>query len=121
MKKNRILGDYGELLAENYIKKLGYTIIDKKFISKFGEIDIIARNKNTIRFIEVKTRKNKNPYLPPEIAVNKKKMKSIIKIAQFFIYCHPELSNYELHFDIIAINLKPEKNINYIEDAFILS
>ncbi len=52
--KNRI-GAIGEQIAANYLKKLGYEIITKNYLKKWGEIDLVARGTSTVRFIEVKT------------------------------------------------------------------
>lgn len=58
MDSRRIFGNLGEDLASEFLKKQGYEIIERNFLTKFGEIDIIAKYKLSIRFIEVKTRKN---------------------------------------------------------------
>ncbi len=56
--KNRV-GGYGEEIAANYLKKLGHTILDKNYLKKWGEIDVVSRetiiNKVIIHFVEVKT------------------------------------------------------------------
>ena len=56
--KNRV-GGYGEEIAANYLKKLGHTILDKNYLKKWGEIDVVSRetiiNKVVIHFVEVKT------------------------------------------------------------------
>ena len=54
----KFLGDKGELIALNYIKKNGYKILEKNYKTKFGEADIIAKKDDLICFIEVKTRTN---------------------------------------------------------------
>lgn len=52
--KNKI-GAYGEEIAAGYLKNKGYKILDKNYLKKWGEIDIVARETNKIRFVEVKT------------------------------------------------------------------
>lgn len=118
MKKlNFIFGKKGEKLAEDYLKKKGHKIIKKNFRTKFGEIDIITQKKKKIHFIEVKTRSS-DLFGNPALAVNKRKMNKIIKVAQYF-FLKNRIVNINAQFDIISIIVKnnvPE--IQYIEKAF---
>lgn len=58
MDARRIFGNNGEDLGTKYLKNLGYEILERNFLTKYGEIDIIAKYKNSIRFVEVKSRKD---------------------------------------------------------------
>ena len=78
------LGKRGENLALDYLKTRRYSVIEKNFRSKFGEIDIIAEKNHSLYFIEVKTRSNLNHGEPYE-AVNKRKIYHIIKAAQYYL------------------------------------
>ena len=57
--EKNIVGSYGEDIATNYLKKLGQTVLDRNYLKKWGEIDIVSRetiqNKIKIHFVEVKT------------------------------------------------------------------
>ena len=53
--QKRRIGNLGEDIAELFLVKRGFKIIDRNYLKKFGEIDIVARLSNTIRFIEVKS------------------------------------------------------------------
>jgi len=77
-------GNYGESVAVDLLIQKGYLILDRNFKSKFGEIDIIAKNNDTIVFIEVKVRRSIR-YGYPEEAVNKHKLKKIKKVAQYYL------------------------------------
>ncbi len=68
----------GEDLAGKFLKKSGYKILKRNYVSKYGEIDIVAYDRGTISFVEVKTRQSEN-YGPPELAVTREKRKRIIK------------------------------------------
>jgi len=120
MDKDRLeLGKYGEVLAINFLKKNGYKIMGKNYRSPFGEIDIIALDKDTLAFIEVKT-KNSNLFIPPELSVNKKKQGKIIKGALHYIKGKEEKFD-QYRFDVIAINTSlenGEKKIKLYKDAF---
>jgi putative endonuclease len=54
-KRNKLIGDWGEEIASNYLKRHGFTIIERNYLKKWGEIDIIAEKNDQIHFIEVKS------------------------------------------------------------------
>ena len=58
MSQNIEIGKFGEKIAANHLKRNGYRILENNFRCKFGEIDIIALHRDTMVFVEVKTRKN---------------------------------------------------------------
>ncbi len=102
------LGKVGEDIASKYLENKGYTIIERNFSCKNGEIDIIAfdNDTNEIVFIEVKTRSNSNYGYPIE-AVTKIKQKHIVSASKFFIYSN-KLEKFNIRFDVIEI-LKKDK------------
>ncbi|SDZ02498.1 putative endonuclease [Proteiniborus ethanoligenes] len=109
-------GILGEKLAYNYLSNNDYTILEKNFRAKVGEIDIIAKKNEVIVFIEVKTRNNNN-YGRPYESVNYRKQHKIVWTAQSYINLK-KLSNYQFRFDIIEVYLKPNIRINHIQNAF---
>lgn len=116
------LGRKGERLAESFLKKSGYKILNKNYHSPFGEIDIIAKEKETLVFVEVKT-KHSGSFIPPELNVNRKKQQKIIKGALNYIKILEDKGKKieTIRFDVIAITFyKDSKNkeINLIKDAF---
>ena len=126
MKNNRAeIGVFGEEFTVKYLKKQGYKILERNFHSRFGEIDVIASNKNFIVFVEVKTRGENAIYSPRE-AVDFYKQQKCIKTAQTYIM----QNNVELQprFDVSEIilenredgKLKVKKHV-YIENAFQVS
>ncbi|MFL0268257.1 YraN family protein [Candidatus Clostridium radicumherbarum] len=116
---NRNIGTLGEFLAEKYIKKQGYIIIEKNFRCKTGEIDIIGKDKEHIAFVEVKSRYNTD-YGRPGEAVNYNKKRKLYKTAEFYIMKN-KLYNFSFRFDVIEILLKLDSNkyeLRLIKDAF---
>ena len=110
----RDFGNTGENLATEYLEKQGYTILERNFYCKQGEIDIIAKDKNEIVFIEVKSRSNKLFGIPSE-AVTKQKIKHLFKTARYFLYKNKMLNEY-IRFDVVEILIKSGKfNINHIK------
>ncbi|EPS50345.1 hypothetical protein CFSAN002367_12475 [Clostridium botulinum CFSAN002367] len=81
---NKDIGSFGETIAVDYIKNCGYIILERNFRCKLGEIDIIAKDKNFIVFIEVKTRYS-YIYGSPSEAITFRKQNKIYKTAQLYI------------------------------------
>ncbi len=112
---NREKGRYFENLAENYLKKNGYKLIEKNFFSRYGEIDIIALDKgDNLVFVEVKGRNSLN-FGTGEESITQKKINSLIKTAEVFLKTHPNLEFNEIRFDVISIY---KDKINHIKNAF---
>lgn len=113
--KSREIGFSKEKEAVTYLQKSGYKIVATNFITKFGEIDIIAKDKKDLVFIEVKYRKTLQAGTPQE-AVNISKQKKIIKAAIIYLQQNNITANFR--FDIVAIE---NSNINLIKAAFSIS
>ena len=121
MTKERIsLGKRGEEVAVSYLKRLKYKIIETNYTCKLGEIDIIAKDKETLAFIEVKTRASLD-YVHPYQVVNKRKQHQISKAAVNYI-SQNNLHNVNARFDVVAVQLSvDEEKVELIKDAFELS
>ncbi len=109
---NKELGKEGEKLAAKYLINQHYKILDKNFYTRTGEIDIIAKEKQEIVFIEVKTRSNYK-YGEAIDAVDMNKMKHIYKAAQYYIY-QKKIENQPIRFDIIEIYINITRKKYYI-------
>lgn len=114
MKKlNKINGTIGEIDAEKYLKDKGFVIVTTNYKNRMGEIDIIAKDENTLVFVEVKRRATLAFGRPCE-AVDERKQHKIRKTAELYLVT---TKNYyaDVRFDVIEI-LGDE--INHIENAF---
>ncbi len=115
---SRLLGAYGEQCAARYLRNNGYKILSANFRTNSGEIDIIAEKKNTVCFVEVKTR-TQGCMLPPSSAVGVHKEANIRSSAA--VYMNINKSDKSKRFDIIEV-ITDEKNkmisLNHIKDAF---
>ncbi|MDD5456672.1 MAG: YraN family protein [Candidatus Margulisbacteria bacterium] len=107
-------GDKGEEIALDFLVQLGYKILKTKFYSKFGEIDIIAQDRDTIVFIEVKNYKDKS-LLSPYSAITAVKKKKIIKTAKYFLTTLKD-ADVPSRFDVII--LENDKLLDHIQGAF---
>jgi putative endonuclease len=111
------LGKKGEDLALRYLKKNGYRIFERNYVCKLGEVDIVAKEKDTLAFIEVKTRTS-TAFGPPQLAVNAAKQMQLSKVAQYFLK-EKCLEDVKARFDVVAIVLGPRgPEIELIRDAF---
>ena len=126
MTRNKSIGDFGEDLAVKYFRKNGFKIIGRNVHEGKFEIDIIAENKNSIVFAEVKTRcieKSDDIFFNAcaALAVDQEKQKRTVSAARSYLSKYPH--DKEIRFDVIEIYLKkdsPQKliEINHIENAF---
>ena len=98
----RLVGSKGEDLAIEYLLAKGYSIIDKNYGVKFGEIDIIAQDiTGEIVFVEVKWSKSKGWGIPA-YRVTPNKVRTISKVANYFLDTH-NLKNTPFRIDVISI------------------
>lgn len=111
-------GKKGEELACRFILEKGFRIVERNFRFHKGEIDIIAKDSETLVFIEVKYRQNLE-YGTPEEAITKSKMKQLRSLARAYLF-ERKIYNVTCRFDVIAIlevnNGKPL--INHYLNAF---
>ncbi len=116
MYQRHIIGKIGEDIACKYILQKNYKIIKRNFYCRQGEIDIIAKDKNEVVFIEVKTRTN-NKYGEPVDSITYYKKNKIIKSIQYYIY-KEKIEHIDIRIDVIEIYSKKGKyKINHIKNA----
>lgn len=110
----REFGSKGEDLACEYLIKNGYEIIDRNVhFSRFCEIDIIAKQKDTLVFVEVKTRKS-NDFGTPLEAITKTKYNNI-KTGVFSYINETPVKHKNFRIDVIGITLQPELKIVHLK------
>ncbi|MCK9577891.1 YraN family protein [bacterium] len=114
------IGKRGEYLAKNYLIKNNYKILDQNFFLKtsnnkvIAEIDIIAKNKSTYCFIEVKSSyaNSSSPYFCLEKRVHRKKARKIILAAKYWLK-NQKIDNVKWQIDILGV-LFYNNNIDFI-------
>lgn len=119
--KSYDLGRQGEETAERYLLKQGYKILERNYRSQQGEIDIIARDKDFLVFVEVKNYSYRS-YGSPVGAVGKNKKQSIIHAAETYIYKN-KIEDVYSRFDVVAIYRKYDGSqiIEHFRDAFYIN
>lgn len=99
------LGTWGEHLAAEHLRKKGYLILEHHHTSRWGEIDLIAKDGSQVVFVEVKTRVGKDWGLPEE-AVNRTKARHLRKPILAYV-SEKNINNFR--FDVVAIDKKEGK------------
>ena len=123
--KQRKTGNKGEKIAVKALKKSGYKILERNYVAFSSEIDIIAENKTTLAFVEVKTRsegKESSHEARPASAVTQSKQRKIINAAKCYIATHNTEKRISL--DVIEVYLTPDgrkSQVKHIENAFNLN
>jgi putative endonuclease len=112
-RESRTTGAVGERIASGFLKKLGYRILGSNFRTPFGEIDIVAKHKGVIVFVEVKSRTTSS-FGPPYLAVTKSKERHIVKNALFYLKRH-RFINACWRIDIVSVKLNYERKLESIE------
>lgn len=113
MQNKRKIGESYERLAEQELEKAGYQILQKNFRCRIGEIDLIARHRGYLVFVEVKYRKNASAGYAAE-AVTHKKQETISRVADYYIQTHCKKIP-ACRFDVVALE---GEAVQIYENAF---
>lgn len=102
--RNQATGNQGEQLAAEHLQRNGYTLLERNFRSRGGEVDIVAKDRDgTLVFVEVKTRRSL-AYGLPQLAVTPRKQSQIAKGALSWL-SRKRLHDCSARFDVIAVLL----------------
>ncbi len=114
------LGKKGEELAVAQLKKLKFKILQRNYKCSLGEIDIIAREKDTLVFVEVKTRASAD-FGGPAAAVTIHKQRQLSRVALTYL-SQKNLTDIPARFDVVAVEIAPAApRIEVIRNAFELN
>ena len=114
------IGDWGEDVAARYLREQGYEIVAQGYRSRYGEIDLIARDAQYLAFVEVKTRKSAH-FSEAREAISPSKIRKIRQTAEMYWLGHE--TDLQPRFDVIEIYAPQgvgtkEPEILHLEDAF---
>ena len=114
----RKVGDFYEIQACEYLHTIGYEIVKKNFRFKNEEIDLIALDKKTLVFVEVKYRAK--TLFNPFNSINHKKIKYLRSCANHFIETNKDFQRHYARFDIVVFKstAKGELSIDHLKNAF---
>lgn len=118
MTRERIsTGKLGEDIATEHLAGVGYEILERNFRCPLGEIDIVARDHETLVFVEVRSRRTDN-YGSPLESVGFAKQKKLSRVAEYYLNSHG-LHQIKARFDVVAVKLRPSRpELELIRDAF---
>ena len=123
----RRLGNFGEDAAARFLKRNRYKILERNYVGKRGEIDIIASKKTMMVFVEVKTRNAENENTResrPAASVNSQKQRRLIHVANEYARRGHKADECMMRMDIIEVYTETNndktkiRKIIHIEDAF---
>lgn len=99
---NRLKGKEGEEMAESYLRKQGYRIIEMNHQTKFGELDIIASKNNILVFVEVKFKQTED-FGTPEEMIGKNKLNQVQRTAEMYLLNNPDIAKQFDRYQIDAV------------------
>jgi putative endonuclease len=111
------LGQRGETLACDELERRGYTIVERRFRTRFGEIDVIADDQGTLVFVEVKT-KTDSTFSDPVESVTRDKQRRLVSMAEQYV-AYQQNDQMPCRFDVVTVDISvtPSKIVVY-RDAF---
>ncbi|MBN2467191.1 MAG: YraN family protein [Deltaproteobacteria bacterium] len=120
MSEHIALGKAGEALGVRHLKKLKYKIVEQNYRCKFGEIDVVALDRKTVVFVEIKTRSTKE-FGSPLNGVTPRKQRKLAKAAMAYLQEH-QLFDRDARFDVVAVEVDSgQERIDVIQNAFEIS
>lgn len=113
MNKRTVGTEYEEKTCA-YLRAEGFQILERNFRNRVGEIDIVAREGDTLAFIEVKYRRGNALGLPEE-AVTSRKQRTIRQVSLYYLMKHPAFSETPVRYDVAAFE---GEKLRYYRNAF---
>ena len=117
MRQRRSLGQRGEELAVQHLKRAGYTILDRNVRTRYGEVDVVARDGACLVFVEVRTVSTE--MMAPEESVTRTKQRRVAALSRAYLAAHG-LADADWRADVIAITVGDHDGpprINHIVNA----
>jgi len=116
-KSRRHRGQEAETIATDFLKKIGYKILERNFFTRFGEIDIICKDDNVLVFVEVRSLKRKDFH--PLQTLSHQKMRRILNAIEWYLTKNDLYGKQDCRLDIIGVTLSGgSKDIVHIKDAY---
>lgn len=116
-KERQALGKLGEELAYRRVKSLGYKCIERNYRCPMGEVDLIAKDKDTLVFIEIRTRRGRSISLAKE-SIDGIKRRKLSKVALQYMK-EKNCFNVQSRFDVVVVGIEgKERQVEIIQNAF---
>ena len=111
--RNRRFGDFGERVAAHHLEGKGYTILERNWSVKEGEIDLIAQKGEDLVFVEVRSRQG-NAYGSPEESIVGRKATRVLAAVDAYMQSHPDAPHYQ-RIDLVALELDAKGRVIRVE------
>ena len=121
--QNKVIGNQGELIVANHLKRKGFTVLEMNYLRKWGEIDVIAQMDNKIHFVEVKTVSYETKYdleravlrgtWRPEENVHASKLKKLSRAVETWLAEHKWQGDFQI--DVAAVRIVPRETFATIK------
>ncbi len=112
------LGRKGESVAREYLRRRGLSILTTNYRCRLGEIDIIARDRGTLVFVEVRSR-TASSFGTPQETITYPKQRKLRQVAQVYLTAHA--TDAPARFDVVAVTFTADGRVDHLEhipDAF---
>src|SRR5690606_12891759 len=119
--KQKEIGDFGESLAGRILEQKGYVILERNFQTRYGEVDLVAKEGEVLVFVEVKARRSHN-YGSGAEAVTRTKQQRLIRAALHYMF-RRGCQNRPCRFDLLELELDKEgkpRSYRLLKNAFVL-
>lgn len=111
------MGSAGEDIAEGYLRSRGFSIIERNFRFRGGEIDLIAEKKGELHFVEVKTRRN-GSFGDPLQSIGRSKQAHLSRSAQMYLVKNGQWKSNPKCFSVLVVHEGGEEAVEFIPNAF---
>jgi putative endonuclease len=111
MDQRRLLGDRGEDIAADFFIRRGYSVMARNWRDRVGELDLVVRKGDEVRFVEVKTRVSLLAGYP-EASVTRRKLSKLEQLAEDFLDSRPDLPR-DFHLDVLSLTVLPDGRIDH--------
>lgn len=115
----KALGDFGERIAAAHLEAKGYEIIDRNFRVFEAEIDLVARDTESVVFVEVRTRRGGDAGMAA-LSIGPAKARKMLRAVEFYAERHRDIADRALRIDVVTVELDPDgrlRHVHHYEDA----
>lgn len=109
----RALGQLGEDIAVRHLERLGYIILQRNYRCRQGEVDIIARDRDRLAFVEVRARRG-TAFGTPKESVTARKQARLATVARRYLQEHG-CSDMDWGIDVVAVQMTPSGTLQHVE------